>query len=125
MVKLGIDLGCIPAGGWLTVRLMAVLKNSRHEKFAQGVASGLTGADAYRQVLGYTGKQADGLATRWMERPGVRERIAELKEANSRKATLSRERQSSSYATSTTPPPRKSTWTLRSCNPPSSRTVSQ
>ena len=42
-------------------------------------------------MLGYTGKQADGLATRWMERPGVRERIAELKEANSRKATLSRE----------------------------------
>jgi hypothetical protein len=70
---------------------MASLKNVRHEKFAQCVASGLTGADAYRQVMNYTGKEADGNAANWMKRPGVRERIAELKEANSRKATLSRE----------------------------------
>ena len=70
---------------------MASLKNVRHEKFAQCVASGLTGADAYRQVMNYTGKEADGNAANWMNRPGVRERIAELKEANSAKATLSRE----------------------------------
>ena len=71
--------------------LMASLKNVRHEKFAQCVASGLTGADAYRQVMNYTGKEADGNAANWMNRPGVRERLNELKEANSRKATLSRE----------------------------------
>jgi hypothetical protein len=70
---------------------MASLKNVRHEKFAQCVASGLTGAEAYRQVMNYTGKEADGNAANWMNRPGVRERVAELKEANSRKATLSRE----------------------------------
>ncbi len=70
---------------------MASLKNVRHEKFAQCVASGLTGADAYRQVRNYTGKEADGNAANWMNRPGVRERVAELKEANSGKATLSRE----------------------------------
>ena len=70
---------------------MASLKNVRHEKFAQCVASGLTGADAYRQVINYTGKEADGNAANWMNRPGVRERVNELKEANSRKATLSRE----------------------------------
>ena len=70
---------------------MASLKNVRHEKFAQCVASGLTGADAYRQVMNYTGKEADGNAANWMNRPGVRERVNELKEANSRKATLSRE----------------------------------
>ena len=71
--------------------LMASLKNVRHEKFAQCVASGLSGAEAYRQAAEYSGKQADGNAANWMKRPGVRERIAELKEANSRRATLSRE----------------------------------
>ena len=70
---------------------MASLKSVRHEKFAQCVANGLTGADAYRQVINYTGKEADGNAANWMNRPGVRERIDELKEANSRKAALSRE----------------------------------
>ena len=56
---------------------MASLKNVRHEKFAQCVASGLTGADAYLQVMNYTGKEADGNAANWMNRPGVRERVAE------------------------------------------------
>ena len=32
------------------------------------------------------GKNADVLAARWMDSPGVRERVNELKEANSRKA---------------------------------------
>jgi hypothetical protein len=41
--------------------------------------------------MNYTGKEADGNAANWMNRPGVRERVNELKEANSRKATLSRE----------------------------------
>jgi hypothetical protein len=70
---------------------MASLKNVRHEKFVQCVASGLTGADAYRQVMNYTGKEADGNAANWMNRPGVRERLNELKEANSRKSALTRE----------------------------------
>ena len=42
--------------------------------------------------MNYTGKEADGNAANWMNRPGVQERVNELKEANSRKATLSRER---------------------------------
>ena len=64
---------------------MGPLKNSRYEKFAQMVASGLTGSEAYRQVAGATaGKNADVLAARWMDSPGVRERLNELKEANSR-----------------------------------------
>jgi hypothetical protein len=71
---------------------MGPLKKSRYEKFAQMVASGLTGSEAYRQVAGATaGKNADVLAARWMDSPGVRERLNELKEANARKATLSRE----------------------------------
>ena len=39
-------------GDRVTVALVAILKNSRHEKFAQGVASGLSGSEAYRQVAG-------------------------------------------------------------------------
>jgi Terminase small subunit len=70
---------------------MASLKNVRHEKFAQCVASGLSGADAYRQAAEYSGKQADGNAANWMKRPGVRERIEELKAESSARCSLSRE----------------------------------
>ena len=49
------------------------------------VASGLTGSEASHQtVRTYAGKDDDVLANKWMNRPGVRERIDELKEANSR-----------------------------------------
>jgi hypothetical protein len=41
--------------------------------------------------MNYTGKEADGNAANWMNRPGVRERLNELKEANSRKSALTRE----------------------------------
>ena len=71
--------------------LMASLKNVRHEKFAQCVASGLSGADAYRQAAEYSGKQADGNAANWMKRPGVRERVEELKAESSARCALSRE----------------------------------
>ena len=70
---------------------MASLKNVRHEKFAQCVASGLSGADAYRQAAEYSGKQADGNAANWMKRPGVRERIDELKAESSARCALSRQ----------------------------------
>ena len=70
---------------------MASLKNVRHEKFARCVASGLSGADAYRQAAEYSGKQADGNAANWMKRPGVRERIEELKAESSARCSLSRE----------------------------------
>ena len=70
---------------------MASLKNVRHEKFAQCVASGLSGADAYRQAAEYSGKQADGNAANWMKRPGVRERIEEWKAESSARCSLSRE----------------------------------
>ena len=66
--------------------------NSRYEKFAQMVAGELTGSEAYCQGAGATaGKNADVLAARWMDSPGVRQRLNELKEANSRNAPLSRE----------------------------------
>jgi hypothetical protein len=70
---------------------MASVKNVRHEKFAQCVASGLSGADAYRQAAEYSGKQADGNAANRMKRPGVRERIEELKAESAARCSLSRE----------------------------------
>ena len=70
---------------------MASLKNVRHEKFAQCVASGLSGADAYRQAAEYSGNQADGNAANWMKRPGVRERIEELKAASAQRCSMTRE----------------------------------
>ena len=48
----------------------------------------VVGGRRYRQAAEYSGKQADGNAANWMKRPGVRERIAELKEANSRRRSL-------------------------------------
>ena len=69
---------------------MPVLRNSRHEKFALIVAKGKTRSEAYREVTG-SAKNADANADNWLNTPGVRERIAELKEANSRKSTLTRE----------------------------------
>ena len=49
-------------------------------------------ARTYRQVVGAgAGKNADVMADQLMNQHGVRERVNELKEANSRKATLSRE----------------------------------
>ena len=74
-----------------SLHLMASLKNVRHEKFAQCVASGSSGADAYRQAAEYSGKQADGNAANWMKRPGVRQRIEELKAESAARCSLSRE----------------------------------
>jgi Terminase small subunit len=72
---------------------MSQLRNTRHEQFAQFVAHGSPQSEAYRRVVGNgaSAKNANVHADEWMNRPGVRERVAELKEANSRKATLSRE----------------------------------
>ena len=69
---------------------MPVLENPRHEKFAQLRASGKTGSDSYRGVAGSNAKNPDALADQWMKRPGVRERIEELKAEAARQCSLSR-----------------------------------
>lgn len=59
---------------------MAILKNTKHEKFAQGVAKGLTQAEAYAQA-GYEAK-AEALwvnASRLLRAAKVSDRVAELK----------------------------------------------
>ncbi len=54
---------------------MPVLKNARHERFAQNVAKGMSAAKAYEKA-GY--KRNDGSAGRLHRNAQVKERIAEL-----------------------------------------------
>ena len=64
---------------------MPELTNGRHDKFAQGLASGLTDTEAYCRVDGSNSKNADVCANDWMKQAGVKERIAELRaEQNSK-----------------------------------------
>ncbi len=54
---------------------MPVLKNTRHERFAQNVAKGMSATEAYEKA-GY--KRNDGSAGRLHRNAQVKERIAEL-----------------------------------------------
>jgi hypothetical protein len=68
-----------------------VLKNQRHEVFAQGIAKGLTASDAFRVVTPGNPKNVDIKACQMRRRAGVDQRILELRLENAKKATLSRE----------------------------------
>jgi hypothetical protein len=57
---------------------MPVLSKSKHEKFAQAVAKGLTATEAYASA-GYSRASANSNATRLMGNEGILLRIAELK----------------------------------------------
>jgi hypothetical protein len=70
---------------------MPTLKNSRHERFAQLRASGKSGSEAYRIIIGKDARNADVHADQLASQPGVRERIEELKAESSAKCSLSRE----------------------------------
>ena len=69
---------------------MPALANPRHELFAQAVASGKSASEAYRQS-GATGKNADVHAARLMVNDSIRKRVAELKEAQSKKCEMTRD----------------------------------
>lgn len=59
------------------------LDNVRHEKFAQAVARGLTGGDAYRKVYGQKIKSPRSQASDLMsDFPNIPERIKELQRAS-------------------------------------------
>jgi hypothetical protein len=71
---------------------MPVLANARYERFAQIVANGkLTPTTAYREALGVDAKDADVNSCRWMKKPPIAKRIAELKAKAAGKCNLSRE----------------------------------
>ena len=71
---------------------MPVLANARYERFAQIVANGkLTPTAAYRETLGADARDPDVNSCRWMKKPPIAERIAELKANAADKCSLSRE----------------------------------
>jgi phage terminase small subunit len=71
---------------------MPPLDNSRHEKFAQGLAQGMSASEAYRQA-GYEAKggAAEVGASRLIRNDKVTARVAELKERAAVAVSLSRE----------------------------------
>ncbi|HET9523856.1 MAG TPA: terminase small subunit [Terrimicrobiaceae bacterium] len=70
---------------------MPLLKNSRHELFAQLIASGTcSAAEAYRRAGGRT-KNADVIACRWLRKVSIKEWIAELKGRAAEKCDMTRE----------------------------------
>jgi hypothetical protein len=71
---------------------MPILANARYERFAQIVANGkLTPTAAYREALGADARDPDVNSCRWMKKPPIAERIAELKAKAADKCSLSRE----------------------------------
>ncbi len=64
---------------------MPVLKNARHEKFAQALAKGKTAIDAYGEA-GY--KPDRGAATRLSANVSIRDRIAELQAKTVKKVEI-------------------------------------
>ena len=67
----------------------AEASGDRLRKFAQFVASGLSLAESYRRTTGQT-KNADVKGTQWHRYAGIKERIAELKAQNSKRAQMTR-----------------------------------
>ena len=67
-----------------------MLKNVRHERFAQGVSSGLAAAKAYRKA-GYREGSAKHNATRLRDNEVVARRIAEIRWENDRRSEMSRQ----------------------------------
>jgi Terminase small subunit len=65
--------------------------NQRQEVFAQGVAAGLSGVEAFKRATPGNPKDCDVKANQMRGQPGVEERIKELMRENDKKATLSRE----------------------------------
>src|SRR5215472_17327859 len=71
---------------------MSILKNPRHERFVQEVASGCSQSEAY-ETAGFrsaTPAATKANASRLMSRQEVRERVAELQLAQGRQSEIKR-----------------------------------
>lgn len=71
---------------------MPALENPRHEKFAQGLAQGMSAGEAYRQA-GYDakGNAAEAAASRLLKNVKVHSRVEELKNRAAASVQISRE----------------------------------
>lgn len=67
---------------------MAVLKNARHELFAQSVAQGKTAHEAYT-LAGF--KENYGNASTMLNRPDIQTRLNEIKSKNAKKTVITAE----------------------------------
>lgn len=67
---------------------MAVLKNQRHERFAQLVATGKSGASAYGEIYGRKGGVAEACASRLLRNQKIMDRVAELQGEAAKGAVL-------------------------------------
>jgi hypothetical protein len=65
--------------------------NQRQEVFAQGIASGLSGVEAFKRVTPGNPKDCDAKANQMRGQPGVEERIRELMAHNAKRAQMSRD----------------------------------
>lgn len=68
---------------------MPVLKNARHEKFAQNVAKGKSATEAYKLAYGSKVKSANANGARLIAKDSVAKRIEELKSAGAELAIVS------------------------------------
>lgn len=71
---------------------MPVLKNARHEKFAQNVAKGKSATEAYKLAYGAKAKSAEAAGSRLLGNVKVRKRVEELKAAGAARAEVSIEK---------------------------------
>jgi phage terminase small subunit len=67
-----------------------MLDNVRHEKFAQGVANGLTVSEAYRQA-GFSHKGAGPSGDRLLKNAKIHNRVQELRQQNAQKASVTQQ----------------------------------
>jgi phage terminase small subunit len=68
-----------------------MLKNPRHEKFARGVANGLTISEAYRQA-GFSANGAGPSGDRLLKNASVSARVDELRAKNAEKSKITSEK---------------------------------
>jgi hypothetical protein len=66
-----------------------MLDNVRHEKFAQGVANGLTVSEAYRQA-GFSPRGAGQSGEKLLKKTEIRKRVEEIKAESSQECKLSK-----------------------------------
>jgi hypothetical protein len=73
--------------------------NQRQEVFAQGIAAGLSGVEAFKRVTPGNQRDCDVKAAQMRRKPGVEGRIAELLAQNARKSEMTRAELMAFYAT--------------------------
>lgn len=69
---------------------MPVLKNARHERFAQAIASGATAVEAHKKAK-YRGVKNRQNASEILSKPDVVQRIKELQEATAARAEVTQD----------------------------------